>query len=97
MIWYSRIKHAKRHLNEFSPYITIEKVANLMVSILEKHFRIVNLKSYPIALKIEPTPLCQLKCPLCLHKDPQYNKKFKLEDNLTKDRLIKIIEPLKNK
>ncbi|NVO11180.1 MAG: radical SAM protein [Bacteroidales bacterium] len=94
-MWYSRIKHIKRHIYEFLPYITFKKIFNLIFNIIEKHLRISSLKSYPVVLKIDPSPFCQLSCLHCNHNDSEYNKQFKFEENLSKDSLIKIIEPLK--
>lgn len=92
---HSRWNHLRRHLRNFFPHLTPLKIVNLILNLFEKHFRIANLKSQPLYLKIDPGPFCQLRCPKCFHRDPNFNRQFKLEDNLSKKNLSKIIEPLK--
>ena len=96
-MWYGRINQTVRHLREVLPYITVLKTYNLVLALIEKHLILTKLKSYPVALKVDPTPFCQLHCPLCFHSDPKFNKQFKLEENLSKENLKKIIEPLKKR
>lgn len=96
-MWYGRINQTVRHLREVLPYITVLKIYNLVLALIEKQFILTKLKSYPVALKVDPTPFCQLHCPLCFHSDPQFNKQFKLVENLSKENLKKIIEPIKER
>lgn len=93
----NRLGHLKRHLSDFFPHLTSLKVVNIILSLIEKHFKITNLNSLPLYLKIDPGPFCQLRCPYCSHADPNFNIQFQLEDNLSKEKLIKIIKPLKDK
>ncbi|NOQ26933.1 MAG: radical SAM protein [Bacteroidales bacterium] len=93
----SRLAYIKRHISELLTHLTIEKIVNLVINLVEKYFRVSNLRSYPAVIKIDPGPFCQLRCPLCFHTNEEFNKRFKLEDNLTIEKLVKIIEPLKKK
>lgn len=91
----STLKIALRRMYDFYPHITFTKFYNLVLNLFEKSFRVINLRSSPVALKIDPGPFCQLNCPLCYHNDSEFNKKFKLNENLSKEGLVKIVEPLK--
>ncbi len=65
MHWYSRVRHIKRHFAEVLPYLTLRKVYNLQLSLLEKHLRKAKLRSSPSSAKdrahtILPTTLSSL-------------------------------------
>lgn len=91
----NRLNALKKHAGNFFPYLTPGKISNIVLSLIEKQFRVVHLKSRPFYLKIEPGPFCQLRCPTCYHNDPEYKKQFTAEDNLKKEKLARVIEPLK--
>lgn len=46
-------------------YSTIRKFFNLIMAEIEMRFKRTHLWSYPFTLSIEPTNMCNLKCPLC--------------------------------
>ncbi len=43
------------------------KLWNIFKLMLKYFFRLESLKTYPLLVKIDVTPLCQLKCPVCIH------------------------------
>ena len=94
-MWYSRINHLRRHAFEVLPYLSFLKLINLIHNLAEKQFRTTSLKSYPVAIKIEPTGFCQLQCPGCAHNDIEYNKSFHKNDMLNEENLQKILEQFK--
>lgn len=94
-MWFSRVKQFNRHFYEIYPYITAAKVLNLIWNLSEKRFKRAHLNTYPVVLKIDPSPFCQLNCPLCHHHEPTYNKSFESKDNLSLEKLGKIIDPIK--
>ncbi|MFI5253190.1 MAG: radical SAM/SPASM domain-containing protein [Bacteroidota bacterium] len=57
-------------------------------------FRITSPKSFPPYLKIEPTPLCQLRCPGCVQSKPEVKKQLNSGMFLSLEALRKIIDPI---
>ena len=48
------------------------KIWNMLKLFLKYFFRLEGLKAYPLLVKIDVTPICQLKCPVCIHgSDPE--------------------------
>lgn len=45
------------------------KLWNIFKLVLKHYLRMEFLKTYPLLVKIDVTPLCQLKCPVCIHGD----------------------------
>jgi MoaA/NifB/PqqE/SkfB family radical SAM enzyme len=43
------------------------KLWNLFKLIMKYYLRMEFLKTYPILVKVDVTPICQLKCPVCIH------------------------------
>lgn len=60
---------AKRHWRTTMPFISIKKILNVLLSILEKKQGKIILNSKPFFIKIEPTNRCNLRCKGCLHAD----------------------------
>src|SRR3989338_1701457 len=46
---------------------TVQKLWNLTKAFLRYYCRMENLKSYPLLIKVDVTPMCQLRCPVCIH------------------------------
>lgn len=55
----------KRHV--FLRRLTPRKLSNIFLSICKFIFGMNNLKTYPLLVKVDTTPLCHLKCPVCIH------------------------------
>jgi len=94
---WSKIDFFCRNFSEYSPYFTIRKMINLVLNEIELISIITNPKSFAPCIKVEPSPICQLKCPGCLQSDPEYVKQFKNIELLTLKDLKKIINPISNK
>jgi len=43
------------------------KLWNIFKLGLKYYFRMESLKTYPLLVKVDVTPMCQLKCPVCIH------------------------------
>ena len=43
------------------------KLWNIFKLALKYYFRLESLKTYPVLVKMDVTPICQLKCPVCIH------------------------------
>ncbi len=93
---YARIDYLRRHLRNFLPYLTPKKVANVLLNESELRRRVPRPRSLPPYLKLEPTPLCQLRCPGCRHNEQQYKKQFRGNMFLTLSNTRKVIEPLRS-
>jgi hypothetical protein len=63
-----------RHIKNFYPYLTMQKIGNIGLSYVEYKFKISTPRSLPPYIKIEPTPMCQLKCPGCNQSKEYYEK-----------------------
>lgn len=92
-----RYEYIATHCLAILPYLTFEKFINLFINLFEKSLKITVLRSYPIALKIDPGPFCQLHCPACFHRDNEFNKRFSIKDNLSIEKLKIILAPIQRK
>jgi radical SAM protein with 4Fe4S-binding SPASM domain len=56
-----------RKIKYFFRYVLInpKRFFNLLLNNLSRKFKLTKLPSYPITLMVEPTNICNLKCPLC--------------------------------
>lgn len=61
----SGLRTNPRNLRAFVHHNSIKKLRNFMLANLEFRRREVALKSLPVTLFVEPTNLCNLRCPLC--------------------------------
>jgi MoaA/NifB/PqqE/SkfB family radical SAM enzyme len=43
------------------------KLWNIFKLLLKYYFRMERLETYPLLVKVDVTPMCQLKCPVCIH------------------------------
>ncbi|MDD5193318.1 MAG: radical SAM protein [Candidatus Nanoarchaeia archaeon] len=57
----------KRKITYFLKYILFsrKRLQNLFLVELSKKFKLTKVRGYPLTLMIEPTNICNLKCPLC--------------------------------
>ncbi len=83
-----------RHIGNSFPYITLRKLVNLGLNYIEHKFKISKPRSFPPYIKIEPTPLCQLRCPGCKQRLTGYRKQFRNSMQITLDQFAKIVDPL---
>lgn len=83
-----------RHLSVVLPYITFRKLVNLCINHAEKLMKLRVLKSYPVVLKLDPGPFCQLNCPKCEFSRTS-NSNYSKEDFLNLKNVREIIEPIK--
>jgi len=57
--------HIKRHFASVSKHLTYRKIKNLVSVEMQRRLKTPVIKGYPPFLKLEPTNLCNLKCPNC--------------------------------
>src|SRR3990172_8768204 len=95
-----RADYFKRHFSTFIPHLTLKKIINLLINEIEMQLSIASPKSFPPYIKVEPTPLCHLRCPGCLQKDYDFKKSLLKLNNgimyLSLENLKTIINPIRN-
>ncbi len=77
------IKRYMRRLKSYISHTTAKKLINLALLHLQAFLRTEKVKGFPYIVQIEPTNICQLKCPTCptgLGKNPDPVGKMALED-----------------
>jgi MoaA/NifB/PqqE/SkfB family radical SAM enzyme len=89
-----RLDYFMRHVYNIFPYINLQKLANLFLNMYEQKFKIATPRSYPPFIKIEPTPLCQLRCTGCSHAQSSYKNATNSDMKLSLDNVKRIVEPL---
>lgn len=56
----------KKKIEYFLKYVfTPKKLFNLFLVTLSKKLKLTRVKGYPLTIMVEPTNICNLKCPLC--------------------------------
>lgn len=83
-----------RHVSNFLPHLTVPKILNLVLNVFEEHYVVSSPRSLPLYLKIEPTPLCQLRCEGCPHGLSSYNKQFSRGMQMSLDDFKRVVDPL---
>jgi MoaA/NifB/PqqE/SkfB family radical SAM enzyme len=89
-----RLSYIKKHLKTVLPYITVRKVANAILNLLETELKVVSPRSLPPYVKIESTPVCQLSCGGCNHRHPDFKRRFNASTHLTLEDFKRIIDPI---
>jgi MoaA/NifB/PqqE/SkfB family radical SAM enzyme len=91
----ARAEYLLRHLGTFAPYITVAKLYNLALNLIELRLKVTRPRSLPPYLKIEPTPLCQMACPGCAHGDRELKRALSLpREQLRLEEFKRIIDPI---
>lgn len=62
-----------RRLGWFLDGLSPRKALNLATCVSQYAFRREALSGWPVVLKIDVSPLCNLQCPTCVHGDPRGN------------------------
>jgi radical SAM protein with 4Fe4S-binding SPASM domain len=83
-----------RHARNFLPHLTLVKIANLMLNVIERKLMISSPRSLPPYIKIEPMPLCQLRCPGCEQNNPHYKEQFRNGTPMSLEDFKRIVDPL---
>jgi radical SAM protein with 4Fe4S-binding SPASM domain len=90
---YTRREYLIRHLRTFLPHLTFIKIANLMLNVIERKLMISSPRSLPPYIKIEPTPLCRLRCPGCEQNKPYYKMQFRDSTPMSLEHFKRIVDP----
>jgi|tagenome__1003787_1003787.scaffolds.fasta_scaffold20989976_10 radical SAM protein with 4Fe4S-binding SPASM domain len=92
----SRLDYLRRHIWTFLQYLSWRKACNIVRNLYEVKLKVAKPRSWPLYLKIEPTPLCHMRCPGCDHRDLAYKKQFTQAMRLSFDDFRRVIDPLSN-
>lgn len=96
----NRIGYFQRHLSIITKHLTLIKVINLLLNEAEMQLRITSPHSLPAYIKIEPTPLCQLRCKGCAQRNISFKHDLLKLNNgkmfLSLEDLKKIVDPIKS-
>src|SRR3569833_2907363 len=91
----ARAEYLLRHISTFAPYLTVTKVLNLALNVVELHLNLSRPRSLPPFLKVETTPDCQMACPGCQHGTRQKKKELMLRrEQLRLEDFKRMIEPI---
>jgi MoaA/NifB/PqqE/SkfB family radical SAM enzyme len=86
---------AVRHSRNIARHITGRKLLNLIQNEIELRQKRTVLRSRPYFIKIEPTPVCHLRCPGCIRAESAANR-YTMEDMLSLEGFCRIIDSLSN-
>jgi len=82
--------------------MTPRKFLNVAACVAQYSFRSERLLGWPIILKIDISPLCNLRCPTCVHGDPRGNPRlqdqsFRADQWMRLDQFEDIISEIRGK
>lgn len=89
-----RLHYCVKHARSFLPYLTAKKVGNLALNFAEMSLRVVAPRSLPPCIKIEPTAVCQLRCPGCWHGDPSVKQILNASGRIRLQEFKKIVDQI---
>lgn len=92
--FHEKFDYLKRHFFTILPHLTIKKIINIILNEIEMRLTITTPKSLPLYIKIEPTPLCQLRCKGCAQSGPDFKKQLNNSMHLSLEKVKKIIDPI---
>jgi radical SAM protein with 4Fe4S-binding SPASM domain len=83
-----------RHSFHIIRHLTLYKVFNIALNFFEKKYKIAMPISWPLYIKVEPTPLCHLRCLGCNHSNMYYKKQLSTNMQIGLDDFKRIVAPL---
>jgi MoaA/NifB/PqqE/SkfB family radical SAM enzyme len=91
----ARVEYLLRHVKTFAPYLTVRKVLNLALNVVELRLNLPRPRSLPPFLKVETTPDCQMACTGCQHGDRDKKKALMVRrEQLRIEDFKRLIEPI---
>ena len=93
---------AKRRLTWFVKNLTALKLANILMAAAEFALKRERAASWPVFLRIDISPLCNLRCTICVHADPNGNpalekQEFHAKQRMTVEQYTRIIDEIKDR
>jgi len=85
----------RRHAVTVLPHLTPRKIANVLLNEWEYRRAYTRLSSMPYFIKVDATPLCNLRCPGCPHgQNADFNKSLRGAMQLDLDGYRRFFDPL---
>ena len=96
------IRWTRRRQGWFLENLNLKRLGNMMVAVTQVVSKREKILSWPVAVKIDITPLCNLKCTVCVHAHPNGNKtlekqKFHAGQKMPLAQYRRIIDEIKGK
>jgi MoaA/NifB/PqqE/SkfB family radical SAM enzyme len=64
------LKNVSRRLGWFVEHLTLRKVANALIACTQFILKHEVMKAWPVIVKVDISPLCNLQCTICVHARP---------------------------
>ncbi len=99
---YEVIRDATRRKGWFIENLTFRKLINMILAGIQFIWKKETMLSWPVCVKIDISPLCNLKCSFCVHAEPNDNEALKKQEFSAKQKMNlsqyrRIIEEIKDK
>ena len=93
---------ARRRLGWFTRGLTPRKLLNMLLAGAEFAAKREKLHSWPVFLRIDISPLCNLRCTICVHAEPDGNpalgkQRFHKSQRMTVEQFTRIIDEVKDR
>lgn len=100
--YHTYIKALKRREGWFLENLHLQKTLNFLLAGIDFIFRRKKVFAWPIVLKIDISPLCNLHCTTCVHARPDgneilENQEFSPDQRMTIEQYSRIINEIKDK
>jgi MoaA/NifB/PqqE/SkfB family radical SAM enzyme len=94
------VARLKRRLSWFTHHMTVCKLANMLQAAAEFALKREVVRAWPVFLRIDISPLCNLRCTICVHADPNGNpalekQEFRRDQRMTVEQFRGIVEEVK--
>ena len=86
------IGYIRKHSSTALKHMSFRKAANIVVNQVELRAKRTNLHSRPLFIKVEPTPLCHMRC--CHWHRSDQPSRFPPDAMLSIDQFVRIVEPI---
>lgn len=101
MNWSSMFFNFFRRIHWWSNNWSIKKLSNVLIASISFLLKRTKTMSLPIAVKIDISPLCNLRCTVCVHCHPDGNKilekqRFNYKQQMSVKQYERIITEIKN-
>jgi len=80
-------RNTRRRQGWFMENLGPRKVSNMLSAVAEFSLKRERLSSWPVVVKIDISPLCNLSCTVCVHADPNGNPALEKQNFGSKDRM----------
>jgi MoaA/NifB/PqqE/SkfB family radical SAM enzyme len=95
-------QNLKRRTSWLTDQWTGKKALNALMAVLEYGAKREVMRAWPLVLKIDISPLCNLKCTICVHASPNDNEALKQQEftaaqRMSVDQFRRIVDEVKGR